>query len=1351
MHQPPPVDQSTFESHAQYNLQATEDVYDDHPDVEEKKHHAKIPKKPNYRPKPLRWPFIVCMVLLLSMLMGLVIFARETMPNSDSTATIEPRHYLKARQNSSSAGKPPSSAEPNPSPSKVSSPQVPATSTPAAIPNTPTASEPKKPSEPASPPEKSSVAPASNTEPQVLSSVPNTPTPAAVIPSSNVKLPTTSELKQPSSPASAPVQSTAAPASKTDLQVLSSALPSSNKEKEAPSVTGSPTIAENTEARNKILQSASSTQTEKPSETTRIATTGESSKSIQTTISSIISGSMKATSSENADITKTSSSISQTAAKSEVTKQMKGNPGSTASDPNGDASSTPDVSGQRKAPPAGLTSSSSKSSSPSSRPLASDESIEVIKSEFTTTITKPASTFTYSTVILTNITSTFTTIFETTLPGTTRETTITKIITTGVTKTIKTTYASSNSLTTIIVPETHTRTDTISDEKTTYLETATKTVGRVTTSTVAIPESTGYKTTVQTTEATIITTAHEYGPPTVSSVTSVVITSGPSAITTVATSTATGQVYVSVGTTEITRVITIAPGSKGQDDNPPTPVTQVITSVFGAKVVTVVDTGVPQKIVTNEVGVYTVAFTPRPETFVTRNGGEETQMVITVTPSPNAVYMAVQTTIAGTPTVVIVESTPGATGIFKETAGFKPVSLTLISQVGGSTGVFTTTDEPETIRTIINGQETTIVRTPPPRVFTSVVGGTPTTIEIVTTPTDTMPLSFTVITSIGGSLSTIVSTPSPTTIVTTISGKLSTITSTPEPTTRLSTIKPSTATITTVSESTATGSPAIIITQIEKFAFTNGDYFLGKFFPVILAVLITIPLRIIDLNAKLYQPFFALAQEEGSLGKNSMTLQFDGWKGFLAPFEVLMQGHPVPFITTLVVWSSSLLAPLATEAIGMKLHGKCRITAIDGCGIQLGVSTVSAHALVALLAFIIVLLLVLLFFLRNWETGLHANPWSIAGISSLTRNGEIRSRQIDFKASKKAMREKKYWIGYFENSHGRDEYGIIYYDDSAQSLHATASGALQSDDEFNDAYQRDAQKRRKSVPFIALTYWWRLAFLFFLIALLIIILYYHITLGVRTSFKDFMDSQTFGVRFFFAALGVTIIFCWQSIFISIAVISPYYHMGRRSQPPEKSILLTRPTNGFYGIYAAIIQGDVVLMLAAFMAILAEFLPILLANVPYNLTQTLNSHNVCTIMSVSIMAFMILTLAASLFIKWPEMPVDPRSIAGAMYYVNESRMLDDFEGLSKLNSEQREKRVKELGRRYFYGAVTGTHGRRMGVESVESVEDTAYTGHQWFLPRTQERHENEHGPAHEQEHQQEHQRSQEANERELEMI
>ncbi|KDN71084.1 hypothetical protein CSUB01_10148 [Colletotrichum sublineola] len=1347
MHQPPPADQWTFESRAQYNLQATADDDDEERYELEKKVPPPIPKRANYRPKPLRWPFIVCMIVVLIVLMSLVVYANETMPNSDSTATIEPRHVMQPRQQPSSAEQQSSVAEPSPSstPESVSShSQVNVVSSGDV--ELPTTSERKQPPASSSTP----VPPVSQvSKEQVPSSsdspvTPNTPT-SAIILSSSAEAQTNTPI------------ATTIPerTSRISESTVSSGVSSSQ-----PSITG------------KIDEKASDTSIRAMSQTSLPLSSSERSDKLS---SSVVSGSEASTQSIMA------------VSESDKMRQMKGASASisTASGASSAVASSTGLADQRKAPATGTATLSttlilsSTSMGTITKFTSRDEVILISKSTFTSTFTSNGSTVTYSTNYTSFVSSTFTTLIPTTFSGRTGSVTASAI-----TRTTTRIAPGTSFMTTMSLPMTTTRVIPVSDGPEDSSLTITQTTTRVVTSAVVVTPGTIIEVTTEFPEQT---PGGDDSPPSTGFYTSTGVTVMPTTIATVATSTGPSVVYVSVGTTEITIVSTIRGASMGQQNVDPTPVTHIITSVFDQKVVTVVETGAPRQLVVTDGGVFTAVFTPLPETVVTRNGGQETEMVITVTPSPNVAFVAVPTVISGRTTVMMVESTLGVGGNFKEvattiegkatvvnvpftpdpvlvavqttingkatallvtstpTARFRPVSLTVISQVGGSTGVFTTTDPPETIKTVIDGTETTIVRTPAPREYTTVVGGTPTTVEIVTTPTGTIPLSFTVITTIGGSVSTTISTPMPITLVTSISGRLSTITSTPVPTTRLSTIQASTVTFTSVSMPTMTGSPDNVVTTVQRFSFTGGDYFIGKFLPVILAVMITIPLRIIDLNAKLYQPFFAMAQEGGALGRNSITLQFDGWKGVLAPFEILMQGHPVPFITTLILWSSAMLVPLATEAIGMKLHGACKITAIEGCGIQLGVSTVSAYALIAMIAFIIVLLLVLLYLLRNWEIGLHANPWSIAGISSLSRNASIRSQITDFKASQKAMAEKNYMLGYFENAQGRDEYGIIYHDDSSQNLQAFSSGALPAEDELYGTNQHNIVKQfRKPVPFIALTYWWRLGFIFFLASLFILVLYYHVTLQVQSSFKDATDSQSWGVRFFLSALGVIIVFCWESIFVSkfvpiltrttprglsltvelsgIAIISPYYHMDRQSQQPESSILLTRPTNSFYGIYAALLEGNVVLMLAAFMAILAEFLPILLSNIPYNLTQTLATHDICVLTSISILALMLVTLVASLFIKWPDMPVDPRSIAGAMYYINESRMLEDFEGLSTLNSDDREKKVKELGRRYFYGAISGKDGRRMAVDSIESVEDTAYTGGHWFLPQTEVDHE-----------------------------
>jgi len=160
-------------------------------------------------------------------------------------------------------------------------------------------------------------------------------------------------------------------------------------------------------------------------------------------------------------------------------------------------------------------------------------------------------------------------------------------------------------------------------------------------------------------------------------------------------------------------------------------------------------------------------------------------------------------------------------------------------------------------------------------------------------------------------------------------------------------------------------------------------------------------------------------------------------------------------------------------------------------------------------------------------------------------------------------------------------------------------------------------------------------------------------------------------------------------------------MAKEPQPASRSILLTRPTNAFSGVWAAAQRRSPLLFATALTAVAAELMPVLLANVPFSLTQTYMANVACTHASLAVLGSMVLILTASMFVRWPHMPVDPRSVAGAAYYVADSDMLRDVAGLSTVRRGEAEKRVAELGRRYFYGRVVGSSGRtRMVVDSVD---------------------------------------------------
>lgn len=84
-----------------------------------------------------------------------------------------------------------------------------------------------------------------------------------------------------------------------------------------------------------------------------------------------------------------------------------------------------------------------------------------------------------------------------------------------------------------------------------------------------------------------------------------------------------------------------------------------------------------------------------------------------------------------------------------------------------------------------------------------------------------------------------------------------------------------------------------------------------------------------------------------------------------------------------------------------------------------------------------------------------------------------------------------------------------------------------------------------------------------------------------------------------------------------------------------------------------------------------------------------------------MAIMWIVVAASFFIKWPHMPVDPSTIAGAMYYVCDSWMLWSLEGLSQVPKKERDRKVREMGMQYAFGNIVGQSGKkRVGVDGVK---------------------------------------------------
>ncbi|KUI53572.1 hypothetical protein VP1G_00867 [Cytospora mali] len=487
-------------------------------------------------------------------------------------------------------------------------------------------------------------------------------------------------------------------------------------------------------------------------------------------------------------------------------------------------------------------------------------------------------------------------------------------------------------------------------------------------------------------------------------------------------------------------------------------------------------------------------------------------------------------------------------------------------------------------------------------------------------------------------------------------------------------------------------------TKVIVYGISVNDYMLGTFLPTILTVLVAFPVKLISINARLMQPFHTLAtayEKHGASPESSIFLRFDTWLGALSLPRAIQRREPVIAISDLLVFGAALLTPLAAETVGVHVPDGCE----ENCLGNLGVSVVVGRLLEALMATMAALLIALIVLLSvfQWRTGVRQNPWSIAGMASLCLDSGFRDklrfipRGLDGGIKKsvilKALEDTKYALGDFWTSTSPETTGFRGYGAVVARHDGVAKKLLEKKSGEEDTEEPKVGYKRTQ-PFKLLTWWGRCLLIFVFSCILIILTYYEKSSG-DTGFERFMDSQGFGVNFFFTALGVVIGACMEMVFRSVAIMSPYLQLSNDNLPAERSILLSPPTNAFYGIYSAVRQRHLFLGVLSFITILGElFLPVTLSHVPFSLIETYKTQLVCTWLSIAILGLMILVLVASFFIDWPHMPVDPRTVAGAMYYVCDSWMLETMQGMSTLSKKDRDLDVKYLRLRYGYGYISG---------------------------------------------------------------
>lgn len=172
-----------------------------------------------------------------------------------------------------------------------------------------------------------------------------------------------------------------------------------------------------------------------------------------------------------------------------------------------------------------------------------------------------------------------------------------------------------------------------------------------------------------------------------------------------------------------------------------------------------------------------------------------------------------------------------------------------------------------------------------------------------------------------------------------------------------------------------------------------------------------------------------------------------------------------------------------------------------------------------------------------------------------------------------------------------------------------------------------------------------------------------------------------------------------TMLLGVALMEPYRQLWRRPQPALKSVAVAPPTTVFVGIWESLMRREIFASCVALANILSKLTPPLLSNVPFSPVQTWLFHQVATWTAMACLAFLTLVLGyGTLFVKYPHMPIDPGSVAGKMYYLCDSDVLHDFQGLSGRDEKDCLARL-DPDWKYTFGKMTGVSGeQRIGVQA-----------------------------------------------------
>lgn len=151
-------------------------------------------------------------------------------------------------------------------------------------------------------------------------------------------------------------------------------------------------------------------------------------------------------------------------------------------------------------------------------------------------------------------------------------------------------------------------------------------------------------------------------------------------------------------------------------------------------------------------------------------------------------------------------------------------------------------------------------------------------------------------------------------------------------------------------------------------------------------------------------------------------------------------------------------------------------------------------------------------------------------------------------------------------------------------------------------------------------------------------------------------------------------------------LAPYMSLKNLQAAPTPTILLRRHSLPLTSFLPLLRNKHTVPATVALIGIVGEFLVVSLSGLPYRPGQLKSEFLFCGITSLCILLLMVtgVVLVNVWRFSLPKLPRKPDTVSHVLTYVVGAKMCDDFEGLERLETAERDKAIKSMSKRYGYG-------------------------------------------------------------------